>query len=619
MSEGTARDFTRLLEYLRSTRGFDFTGYKMSSLMRRMRKRMGEVSVGTYAEYVDFLEVHPKEFDPLFNSVLINVTAFFRDPEAWAYIAREVIPSLLEEKAPDAPIRLWSAGCASGEEAYTLAMLLVEALGEEAFKARVKIYATDADDDALAQARHASYDERQVADIPPAMLARYFGTVEGRHVFRSDLRRSLIFGRHDLVQDAAISRVDLLSCRNTLMYFNSETQTKILARFHFALAKGGYLFLGKAETLLSHSHSFRPIDLKRRIFQRTQTANPRERLLAITPNLPQLDAVASSRQVRLRDAALDRGSIAQLVVDRKGHLVIANERARQLFGLVSSDLGRLLQDLEVSYRPVELRSSIDQAYATRTVVIVDDISWRGKLGGLLQLELQVAPVDDGNGALLGASLSFLDVTHAKTLKVELERAHQDLETAYEELQSANEELETTNEELQSAVEELETTNEELETMNEELQSTNEELRMMNDQLQLRSGEIHESNHLLESILGSMNVGVVVLDTDLSVAVWSQRSENLWGMRREEALGKSFLKLDIGIPLAPLQEPIRECLAGTNDGEVLHVDGVNRRGKPIRCQVTCSKLAESNGRSPRVLLVMAETPRAQAAVEGAGPP
>jgi two-component system CheB/CheR fusion protein len=621
MSEETTAEFTRLLEYLRSTRGFDFTGYKVSSLMRRMRKRMAEIGIGTYAEYIDFLEVHPNEFDPLFDSVLINVTGFFRDPEAWQYLAAKVLPRLLEEKSPEAPIRVWSAGCASGEEPYTVAMLLAEAIGEEAFKSRVKIYGTDADEGALNHARQASYGDREVADVPAELVARYFepGSGMGRHVFRPDIRRALIFGRHDLVQDAAISRIDLLTCRNTLMYLNSETQAKILARFHFSLTKSGYLFLGKAETLLSHNNGFRPVDLKRRIFQRAPTSSPRERLLAIAPAFPPGDGASARRQVRLRDAAFDCGSTAQLVVDRKGHLMLANDRARQLFDLAATDLGRLLQDLEISYRPVDLRSTIDQTYATRAAVSLEGIGWRGQLGEAIQLELQAAPVDDGHGTVLGASLSFLDVTQSKALKMELERVHQDLEAAYEELQSVNEELETTNEELHSTVEELETTNEELqsaneelETMNEELQSTNEELRTMNDQLHQRSEEIHEVNDLLESILSSMNVGVAVLAADLSVAVWSHRAENLWGVRKEETLGKPFFKLDIGIPLTALQGPIRDCLAGTTDGgnggKMLSIEGVNRRGKPIHCRVTCTLLEESNGRPHRVLLVMAESPR-----------
>ncbi|HZF10586.1 MAG TPA: CheR family methyltransferase [Thermoanaerobaculia bacterium] len=612
-SSETSAEFTRLLEYLRSARGFDFTGYKISSLMRRIRKRMSEVEVAGDAEYIDFLEVHPEEFSRLFNTVLINVTSFFRDPEAWQYLAEQVISRILEEKGRKDTIRVWSAGCAAGQEAYSVAILLAEALGEEEFKARIKIYATDADEDALTQARQASYDDRQIEEVPPELRARYFETVNGRHVFRTDLRRCLIFGRHDLVQDAAISRVDLLICRNTLMYFNVETQSKILARFHFALAQNGYLFLGKAETLLAHGGSFRPVDLKRRVFQRVPSTNLRDRLLAIAP-AAHGETANGQRHGRLRDAAFDHGPVAQLVVDRKGLLLQANLRARRLFGIAVSDLGRQLQDLDVSYRPADLRSALDEVYEKRAPFQANDVVWREEDGQTLQLELLVLPVTDETGGLLGASVSFPDHTQAKALRKELERASQELETAYEELQSANEELETTNEELQSTVEELETTNEELqsaneelETMNEELQSTNEELRTVNDQLHLSTSDLNRLNGLLESILGSLSAGVVVLDRDLVVTAWSTRAEDLWGLRREEAVGKPFLKLDIGLPVGQLRQPIRECLAGTRDGEIVTLDGVNRRGKTIRCRITCRVLDGDNG-SGQLLLVMEEAPQ-----------
>src|SRR5262245_35905080 len=214
----TASDFTKLLDYLKTSRGFDFSAYKVSSLMRRIQKRMHEVGVESYAEYTDFLEVHPHEFEPLFDTVLINVTSFFRDTPAWTYLKDKILPQIAEERNPDRPIRVWSAGCATGEEAFSLAMLLAEIVGEDEFRQRVKIYATDADEGALATARQASYDSHHVNGVPQDVLDKYFERNGGRLVFRSDLRRSLIFGRHDLIQDAAISRLDLLVCRNTLMY-----------------------------------------------------------------------------------------------------------------------------------------------------------------------------------------------------------------------------------------------------------------------------------------------------------------------------------------------------------------------------------------------------------------
>src|SRR3954454_17267736 len=264
--------FEALLAYLKEARGFDFTGYKRSSLMRRVDRRMAQVDLAEYPEYLDFLQVHPDEFTNLFNTILINVTAFFRDPDAWAYLRTDVLEPMVAAKPDGSPIRVWSAGCASGEEAYTLAMVLAEILGTEDYRSRVKIYATDVDDEQLVEARLAAYGEREMQGVPPELADKYFEQSGSRWTFRKDLRRTVIFGRNDLVQDAPISRIDLLTCRNTLMYFNAETQTKILERLHFALAPRGVVFLGKAEMLLSHTRLFEPLDLKQRVFRKSGAA-----------------------------------------------------------------------------------------------------------------------------------------------------------------------------------------------------------------------------------------------------------------------------------------------------------------------------------------------------------
>src|SRR5438309_1267180 len=257
-----------LLEFVRESRGFDFTGYKRSSIQRRVAKRMSDVGVGSYDEYIDYLQLHGDEFAQLFNTLLINVTSFFRDPQTWEYMAEEVLPGLVAARNPDAPLRVWCPGCASGEEPYTAAMVLARVLGDEAFKARVKIYATDVDEEALDYARLGAYLPRQIEDVPAEALERYFERTDQRYVFRKDLRRSVIFGRNDLVQDAPISRIDLLVCRNTLMYFTAETQGQILRRFHFGLDDLGVLLLGRSEMLITHADLFAPLELKWRVFRK---------------------------------------------------------------------------------------------------------------------------------------------------------------------------------------------------------------------------------------------------------------------------------------------------------------------------------------------------------------
>jgi two-component system CheB/CheR fusion protein len=251
--ENVDKKFEALLEYLRQNRGFDFTGYKRSSLMRRVSRRMQVINIQTFEDFLDRLEVDPEEFGHLFDTILINVTAFFRDAAAWDYIGQEIIPRLLASKNNKDPIRIWSAGCASGEEPYSLAIVFAEALGEETFRERVKIYASDVDEEALAIARQGSYTAQATEPLSSERRERFFERSNSRLVFRGDLRRAIIFGRHDLVHDAPISRLDLLVSRNTLMYFNAETQGRIVAGFHFATNPEGFLFLGRAEMLFTHA------------------------------------------------------------------------------------------------------------------------------------------------------------------------------------------------------------------------------------------------------------------------------------------------------------------------------------------------------------------------------
>jgi two-component system CheB/CheR fusion protein len=383
------------------------------------------------------------------------------------------------------------------------------------------------------------------------------------------------------------------------MYFNAETQAKILSRFQFALNDNGVLFLGRAETLMTHAAEFAPLDLKRRISKKlsARVGSLRERLLLAAANGGNGAGKPESGQARMREIALDGIPSAQLLVDANGTLVLANERARSLFGISPHDVLRPLQDLKISYRPVELRSAIDQVTTERRPTILREIEWPSLTGDVRWLDIHVSPVvDPADATLLGTAISFNDVSAAKRLQRDLEHANQELETAYEELQSTNEELETTNEELQSTIEELETTNEELqstneelETMNEELQSTNEELQTMNDELRQRSDELNQVNSFLESILTSLRGAVIVLDSEIKVLIWNRAAEDLWGLREHEVRGKNLLGLDIGLPTERLKAPIRSSLNGAKRNGPVTLDAVNRRGRHITCAVTITPL------------------------------
>jgi len=610
----STQELEALLEYLKHHRGFDFTGYKRSSLRRRVGKRMQFLRLERYSDYLDYLEVHPEEFIELFNTILINVTGFFRDASAWDYLATDVLPLLIAEKKSQDPIRVWSAGCASGEEAYTLAMMLGEALGLENFRRRVKIYATDVDEEALMQARHASYSAKDLSPIPEALRSKYFESSGQRYAFRPDLRRVVIFGRHDLVQDAPISRLDLLVCRNTLMYFNAETQARILARFHFAMNDTGFIFLGKAEMLLTRANLFTPVHLKNRIFSKVPRPTLRDRLL-VAAQAGSMDVGNHlMSHIRLRDAAIDTVPVAQVVLDLQRHLFLSNQAARTTFGILPHDVGRPFYDLDLSYRPVELRSRVEQVYTDRQTQQLSNIERPLPDGTVQCLDVHLVPLCDTDGTLLGMSVIFYDVTPHRRLQVELEKSRQELETAYEELQSTNEELETTNEELQSTVEELETTNEELqstneelETMNEELQSGNEELQTINDELRERTDELNRAKSFLESILSSLYVAAVVVDPSFNILMWNSEAADLWGLREDEVQGQSILSLDIGLPVDQLRTPVRDVLHGRTEFQEIVLEATNRRGRAIQCRITCTPLL-GEGKTIRGVILLIEERR-----------
>ncbi len=604
-------EFEALLDYIKHNRGFDFTGYKRPSLIRRVQIRMQNAEIQTYGDYTDYLEVHPEEFSHLFNTILINVTSFFRDRAVWEYLEKEVVPKIVARKISTDRIRVWCAGCASGQEAYTLAMVLAEVLGLEEFHQKVKIYATNVDEIALHQARLATYNAKGVEGIPIPLLERYFNHNNGSYTFCPDLRRSVIFGRHDLLQDPPISRIDLLSCRNTLMYFNAETQAKIISRFHFALNEGSFLVLGKAELLLTSNTSFVPLSLKQRIFIKTGLDRSREYFTGSNHDKAQ-DTNFVANDSLLRDAVFDIGNYAQIVVNINGLLILANEQARLLFKLNSKDINRPLQELEVSYRPVEVRSPIDQVISTHRATAISSIGWAISNGDFNYFDVQITPLYDSRQNLLGVSVVFVEVSRYKKLQEEIENANQELEMAYEQLQSTNEELETTNEELQSANEELETTNEELqstneelETMNEELQSSNEELQTINAELRLRSEELNQANGFLEAIFNSLMGGVAVLNRESIIQIWNDKSEDLWGLRSQEVVGQHFMNLDIGLPVEQLRQPIRDCLSGDIKTVELSLTTVNRRGRTFQAKVTCSSLVGKLDKIRGVIVLVEE--------------
>jgi two-component system, chemotaxis family, CheB/CheR fusion protein len=305
---------------------------------------------------------------------------------------------------------------------------------------------------------------------------------------------------------------------------------------------------------------------------------------------------------QLRSEAFMASPLAQLVLTSDGLVALTNRQLEKLFGVSSRDVGRPFRDLDLSYRPAELRRYIEQAQLERRTLRVTGVELgRGDTADITHLEVQISPLTGTDSGLLGVNVIFHDVTPARRLQDDLEHANQQLEAAYEELQSTNEELETTNEELQSTVEELETTNEELqstneelETMNEELQSTNDELQSINEQLRISTEQLDHANSFLEAVLTSLQAGVVVVDRDLRVRMWNRHAEDLWGPRADEVIGRHFLNLDIGLPFERLRPLLWGALGSDGASGEVSLDAINRRGRSVMVRVGCTPLHNRSG-------------------------
>ena len=538
-----------LLDQLSDRYNFDFHDYKTASLVRRLRTRMHQVHVDGFEAYARYVDTHPDEHVTLFNTILINVTGFFRDPEAWRALGEAIIPRVVEEAAETRSIRVWSPGCSSGEEPYSIALLLAEQLGERAGEFEIKIYGTDVDTDALTAARQALYRSDQIKDVPEPMLDRYFTRDGSLWRLRRDIRRWCIFGVHNLTQAPPLSHVDLLVCRNVLIYFNSALQTRILARFHYAVRDDGYLFLGRSESLLARSRLFAPLHPKWRMFRRipvtTRVAPVLLDGLAPVASEPTPSGVHAQRAFEALPDAI-------MVVDPADTILTWNPAAEALFEIpVPNAVGHKFRDLDISYRVEGLRARMEDVKTRQTPGRIEDVTFNRRTGEAVHANVTIAPLFEAY-RFIGLLVSVEDASEYVRLKDQMSRIAEQHATAIEELQSTNEELETTNEELQSTNEELETTNAELQSTNEELETTVEELQAANTELAALNAEFEERGAELtrfdayhHGVVNSVEQALVVLDADGVVRTWTSAAARIWRLDPEQAVGREFFDLPLG--------------------------------------------------------------------------
>ncbi|WP_072044917.1 CheR family methyltransferase [Aliterella atlantica] len=415
-SEEVNQEFEALLDYLKHNHKCDLTGYKRSTLMRRFHQRMQSIKIDSYSSYLGYLQTHGEEYLVILEYVLINVTSFFRDRDTWEYLATEIVPTIIANKQPDEQIKVWSAGCASGQEVYSLLILLAEALGIESCLQRVRCFATDADKAAIWQARQGIYSELEVASIPTELRDKYFEKTINGYVFHSKLRQKVVFAYHDLTQDAPMSKIDLLVCRNVMIYFNLNMQNSILARFHIALKDNGFLFLGKTEAVINRRQIFKPISLKHHIYTKGANLEVKDYSL-INPRYREKPALeAKLQQNNICQAAYESHPFAQLIVNINGCLIAVNKQANTLFGLTLKDLYRPFAELEVA-KLLDNSVAHRAFYRDRRPLTLKNMQWKVARSTKF-LDILITPVLNQTKSMLGVNLTFIAASDRQQVEQE---------------------------------------------------------------------------------------------------------------------------------------------------------------------------------------------------------
>jgi two-component system, chemotaxis family, CheB/CheR fusion protein len=567
------REFEDILHKLREARNFDFRSYKRATLYRRILRRVQDRRLKNIADYSKYLDGHPAEYDTLLAAMFIKATSFFRDKETWDALSTKIIPKILAERRPGEAIRVWCAGCATGEEAFSVAITLAEVLGPSFNNQEVKVFGTDVDEQAIVKARQAHFTPEQVEQVAPRILNDWFVEETGGYTVRKDIRRAVVFGVNNLLTDAPISRIDMILCRNLFIYFDGEVQKRVLTRFHYALRQNGILVLGKSELIPFAARIFEPVDLARRMYRkdgRRESAAAQERLSGLAAQ-EMLDRAAAEQGEhggidRFHRDVLHSTRLPIVVTGQDGTVLLWNSGAAALWSRAEHDtMGKKLPSLNLAGLSGDLL--IEKTRAVR-----EGHSPSERASGTIarngspqmHLEVEVSPLLDSAGQRSGLVYLAHDVTAYRAMEVDLRKANEErlsaleeMQTVNEEMQSSNEEMETTNEELQSANEELQTTNEELQSTNEELETTNEELQSTNAELDATNRELahrtEEMNKLAfyqRTIIRSLSAAVVVVDAQGRITMWSLAAERLLGLAENEALGQILWTLSV--PAIPRQ-------------------------------------------------------------------
>ncbi len=564
--EGTSDYLEAVLALLRSRVKYEFSSYKRSTLVRRIQRRMILKHIEQGSDYLALLRDNPEETSALFKDLLISVSGFFREPEAWGILEEKAIKPVMLQRKQHTAIRVWVPGCATGEEAYSIAMVVLEQLQETKQDGNIQIFATDIDEDALARARAGSYPASIAAEVRPDRLSRFFNSTDDGYTVSKLLRDSVMFAVQNVIADVPFSKLDLISCRNLLIYLEPEVQKKLIALFHFALRDDGVLFLGNAETLGQNEDLFEPLSKKWRIYRRSRRARPYKIDFPLVPaREPHRELERSPRFGAVHGATFAETAQRMLLEIYVPACVLVNDKYEVLHyqgsthNYLAQPTGPPTMDLLACIRGglrAKLRGALHRATQSgEPTTLTEARVPRG--GGSRLARITVTPLrapKEVEGLLLvafedqpglepppGLESPSPDDALMRALEDDLKATKEDLQGSIEQLESANEELKTANEEVMSVNEELQSINEELETSKEELQSLNEELTTVNNQLEGKIAELEAANDDLNNLLKSTSIATIFLDSQYRIRRFTPAATTLF----------SLIPADAGRPLSDI--------------------------------------------------------------------
>ena len=591
----------RIAMLLRSKTGNDFSQYKQSTIRRRIERRMVVHNLKDMDAYARYLSENPAEVHILFKELLINVTSFFRDKEAFESMSKDALPRIFENKPENYIFRIWVPGCASGEEAYSLAMLFREYMDSLKLEFKIQIYATDIDDDAIATARAGLYPANIAIDVSPERLRRFFNKEESGFRIKKEIREQVVFAIQNVIKDPPFTKMDLISCRNLLIYLEVELQNRVIPSFHYALRPDGVLFLSPSEGIGNFIDLFGSIDKKWKIYRiKPSLASARTLVaqrFAWTGEQTEKDqAEIGIKRDKTNFTELTKRVLLQsfappsVITDDKGNIIYVHGDTGKYLQPAQGQLSTNIIDMAREGLQLDLRYAIQNAAVQKRLFIVRDLPVRTN-GGIHGVDLTVRPLADPEATRELLLISFQDTVlqspeknlrkkrvtakgeskRVEELEQDLAYTKENLQATIEEMQAANEELKSTNEELQSTNEELQSTNEELETSKEELQSVNEEIITVNSELQAKIEQLTSVQNDMKNLLENVNIGTIFLDDRLTIRRFTREATKVYRLAAS----------DTGRPLADIRSVISDVDLIPDAQAVL--DSLIPRERPVRTQ------------------------------------